>query len=105
MSAFEKISQLWKVRDIRKSILFVVGVLVIFRIAAHIPVPGIDVENLKSFFNSNQVLGLLNLFSGGALENFSLVMLGLGPYITSSIIFQLMTMLIPRLEELSKEGE
>lgn len=102
---WEKFTQLWRIRDLRNRILFVLGMLVIFRVAAHIPVPGVDVENLKQFFNSNQVLGLLNIFSGGALENFSLVMLGLGPYITASIIFQLLTMIIPRLEEISKDGE
>ncbi|PIS42256.1 MAG: preprotein translocase subunit SecY [Candidatus Kerfeldbacteria bacterium CG08_land_8_20_14_0_20_40_16] len=101
----EKITQLWKVKDIRNKILYILGLLLVFRIAAHVPVPGVDVENLKNFLGSNQVLGLLNLFSGGALENFSVVMLGLGPYITASIIFQLLAMIIPRLEELQKEGE
>lgn len=105
MSAIEKISQIWKVKDIRKKIIFVVALLVVFRIAAHVPVPGVDAQNLKNFFSSNQVLGLLNLFSGGALENFSVVMLGLGPYITASIIFQLLVMIVPRLEELQREGE
>lgn len=105
MPALEKILQLWKVKDIRNKILYILALLLVFRIAAHIPVPGVDVENLKNFFSSNQVLGLLNLFSGGALENFSVVMLGLGPYITASIIFQLLTMIIPRLEALQKEGE
>ena len=91
----EKITQLWKVKDIRNKILYILGLLLVFRIAAHVPVPGVDVENLKNFLGSNQVLGLLNLFSGGALENFSVVMLGLGPYITASIIFQLLAMIIP----------
>jgi preprotein translocase subunit SecY len=105
MSAFSKVLQLWKVKDIRNKILYVLGLLLVFRIAAHVPVPGVDVENLKNFFNSNQVLGLLNMFSGGALENFSVVMLGLGPYITASIIFQLLVMIIPRLQEMQKDGE
>lgn len=105
MSLGEKIQQLWRVRDIRNKILYVLGLLIVFRIAAHIPVPGVDVGNLRNFFSSNQVLGLLNLFSGGALENFSVVMLGLGPYITASIIFQLLMMIIPSLEEIAKEGE
>lgn len=100
-----KISQLWKSPDIRNKILFVLAMLVIFRITAHIPVPGVATSGLKRFFDSNQVLGLLNVFSGGALQNFSVVMLGLSPYITASIIFQLLTYIIPRLEELSKEGE
>lgn len=100
-----KITQLWKVGDLRSKILFVLAILVISRIAAHIPVPGVDIAGLKQFFGSNQVLGLLNLFSGGALANFSIIMLGLGPYITASIIFQLLGYIIPSLEELQKEGE
>lgn len=79
--------------------------LVLFRVAAHIPVPGIDVNNLRAFLESNQILGLLNVFSGGTLENFSVVMLGVAPYITSSIIFQLLQMVVPQLEELKNEGE
>ena len=98
----DKVSQLWRVKDVRNRILYVLAILVIFRLAAHIPVPGIRTENLANFFNQNQVLGLLNVFSGGALENFSVVMLGVSPYITASIIFQLLTMIIPKLEELSK---
>jgi preprotein translocase subunit SecY len=96
---------IWKTPDLRRKILFVLGILIVVRIAAHIPVPGVETEGLKQFFGSNQILGLLNIFSGGALENFSIVMLGLGPYITASIIFQLLQYIIPRLEELQKEGE
>jgi len=99
----DKIIQIFKIRDLRKSILFIIGMLVIFRVAAHIPVPGVDVANLKEFFASNQILGLINLFSGGGMENFSVVALGVAPYITASIIFQLLVMIIPKLEELSKE--
>ena len=99
-----KLQQIWRVKELRNSILFVLGMLVIFRIAAHIPVPGVNVANLKNFFASNQILGLLNILSGGAMANFSIVALGIGPYITSSIIFQLLTMIIPSLEALSKEG-
>ncbi len=105
MKVLDKLLQIWRIKDLRKKIIFVLGILIIFRVAAHIPVPGVDVENLKDFFGSNQILGLLNIFSGGALENFSIVMLGLAPYITASIIFQLLTMIIPRLEEMQKEGE
>ena len=79
--------------------------LVIFRIAAHIPIPGVNPEALRSFFDNNQILGLLNVFSGGSMQNFSIVMLGVAPYITASIIFQLLTMVVPWLEELSKEGD
>jgi len=102
---WEKIQQIWKVNDLRNSILFVLGMLVIFRLVAHIPIPGINIIALRRFFESNQILGLMNVFSGGTMENFSVVMLGVAPYITSSIIFQLLTMVIPKLEEMSKEGE
>ena len=102
---WHKIIQIWKIQDLRKSILFVLAMLIIFRIAAHIPVPGVDTVALKSLFQNNQLLGLMNVFSGGSMENFSIVMLGIAPYITASIIFQLLTMVIPKLEELSKEGE
>ena len=102
---FSKLVQIYKIKDLRNRILFVFGLLVIFRFAAHIPVPGIDVKALKDFFDSQAVLGLLNMMSGGAMKNFSIVALGIGPYITSSIIFQLLTMIIPRLEEISKEGD
>ncbi len=100
-----KFSQLWKLPDLRNSILKVLGILVVFRVAAHIPIPGVDVANLRNFFQSNQLLGLMNVFSGGTLENFSVASLGVGPYITASIILQLLTMIVPQLEELSKEGE
>ena len=102
---FNKIAQIWKVKDLRNSILYVFVILIIFRIAAHIPVPGVDVAGLKKIFANNQLLGLMNVFSAGSMKNFSIVMLGVAPYITSSIIFQLLVMVIPKLEELSKEGE
>ena len=99
----EKLTQIFKIRDLRKSILYVLGLLFIFRIAAHIPIPGVNLENLKEFFASNQIFGLINIFSGGGMNNFSVVALGVGPYITASIILQLLVMIIPRLEEISKE--
>lgn len=99
----DKLIQIWKIKDLRNSILYVLGMLVIFRLAAHIPLPGVNLENLRDFFSSNQLLGLMNIFSGGGMENFSVVMLGVAPYITASIIFQLLVMIIPKLEELSKE--
>ncbi len=99
----EKLAKIWKDREIRNSILFVLFLLAIFRLAAHIPIPGVDPAALRQFFASNEILGLLNLFSGGGMENFSIVMMGVGPYITSSIIFQLLAMLIPKLEEMNKE--
>jgi len=100
-----KIIQIWKARDLRNKILFVLSMLVIFRFAAHIPVPGVNAEALKELFASNQVLGLLNIFSGGSMENFSIVMMGVGPYITASIIFQLLAMIVPKLEEMQKEEQ
>lgn len=100
---FEKINQIWKARDLRNNIIFVLLMLVIFRLAAHVPIPGVNVVALKSFFASNQVLGLMNLFSGGGMENFSIVMMGVAPYITSSIIFQLLGMVVPAIEEMNKE--
>lgn len=101
----QKIIQIWKIKDLRNSILYILGMLIIFRIAAHIPVPGVDLEALKQFFQSNQILGLLNIFSGGGMSNFSVVALGVAPYITASIIFQLLVMIIPQLEEIAREGE
>ena len=98
-----KIVQIWKAKDLRKDVLFILGLLVVFRLAAHIPVPGVNVAALQGFFQSNQILGLLNVFSGGSMENFSIVMMGVAPYITSSIIFQLLAMIIPALEEMNKE--
>lgn len=101
----EKLTQIWRVRDLRGKLVFVLAMLFIFRVVAHIPLPGVDIVALRNFFNSNQLFGLLNVFSGGGYDTFSLVMLGVGPYITSSIIFQLLTMIIPALERLQKEGE
>ncbi|PIS40472.1 MAG: preprotein translocase subunit SecY [Candidatus Kerfeldbacteria bacterium CG08_land_8_20_14_0_20_43_14] len=101
----EKLSQLWRVKDLRNTLLFVLLMLLIFRILAHIPVPGVDPSGLKQVLQGNPLLGLLNLFSGGGLQNFSIVMLGVGPYITASIIMQLLTMIIPKLEAMQKEGE
>jgi len=100
---FNKIVQIWKVKELRNNILFILGMLTVFRIAAHIPVPGVDTAALQNFFASNQVLGLLNVFSGGSMDNFSIVMMGIGPYITASIIFQLLGMIVPSLEEMQKE--
>jgi preprotein translocase subunit SecY len=99
----EKVLQIFKVKELRNKILFILGILVVFRLAANIPVPGVNVEQLRQFFENNQFFGLLNMFSGGGLRNISIVMLGVGPYITASIIMQLLTMIIPRLEQIYKE--
>lgn len=94
-----------KAEDIRKKLLFTAGIFVVFRIFAHIPVSGVNIASLKLLFSQNQFLGLLDIFSGGTLANFSLMALGLNPYINASIILQLLTLVFPKLEELSKEGE
>jgi len=100
---WQKIIQVFKIAELRNKILFVLGILVVFRLAANIPVPGVNVDQLRQFFENNQFFGLLNLFSGGGLRNISIVMLGVGPYITASIIMQLLTMIVPRLEQIYKE--
>lgn len=95
----------FKIPDLRRKILITVFLVVIFRILAHIPVGGINLEALRALFSGNQFLGLLDIFSGGTLANFSIISLSLNPYINASIILQLLTMVFPKLEELSKEGE
>jgi len=99
----EKLLKIWRTRELRNNILFVIAMLVIFRLAAHIPVPGVNTQALRDLFASNQFLGLMNLFSGGGMQNFSIVMMGVGPYITASIIFQLLGMVVPSIEEMNKE--
>ena len=94
-----------KAPDVRRKILFTAGILVIFRVFAHIPVAGVNLDQLKALFAENQFLGLLDIFSGGTLANFSVMALGLNPYINASIIMQLGTLVFPKLEELQKEGE
>ncbi|HCM36846.1 MAG: preprotein translocase subunit SecY [Candidatus Wildermuthbacteria bacterium RIFCSPLOWO2_02_FULL_47_9c] len=100
---FQKLLSIFKITDLRNKILFVLGVFVVFRVMANIPIPGIDASRLHEFFEGNQLFGLLNLFTGGALDNLSLVMLGLGPYITAVIVLQLLTMIFPAFERMYKE--
>ena len=88
---------------LRARILFVLGALVVFRLLAAIPTPGINVASLEAFLNNNQFFGLLNIFSGGGFSNLSIVMLGVGPYITASIVMQLLTILVPSLKEMYQE--
>lgn len=102
---WERLKQVWAIEELRKSILFVIAMLVLVRLAAHVPIPGINAAALQGFIAQNQIIGLLNIFSGGTLQNFSVIMMGVGPYITASIIFQLLGMIIPSIEELQKEGE
>ena len=94
-----------KLPELRKKLLFTLLVILMFRLLAHIPVPGVDTHAIRSFLDGNAILGIFDFFSGGGFQNFSIVTLGLGPYINASIILQLMTVMIPKLEELSKEGE
>jgi preprotein translocase subunit SecY len=102
----QSLLQIFRDKDLRKKILVVLGLLVVFRIAAAVPIPGVDIDRLRAFLQTNEFLGLLNVFSGGALTNLSIVMLGVGPYITASIIMQLMMMVFPKLKELyQEEGE
>jgi preprotein translocase subunit SecY len=101
----ESVVNAFRIPDLRAKLLFTFGMLVIFRFMAHVPVPGVNYEALRDLFNNNQLLGLLNLFSGGAMSSFSIVAMGVYPYITATIIFQLLIPIIPQLEELSKEGE
>ena len=91
--------------NLRKKILFTLLILILFRFIAHVPVPGVNTVLLKSFFSQNQLLSLLDIFSGGTLANFSVSALGLNPYINASIMLQILAFIIPELKELQKEGE
>lgn len=95
----------FKIPELRRKIIITIVIIFIFRIVAHIPVSGVNLAALQALFASNQFLGLLDIFSGGTLANFSVISLGLNPYINASIIIQLLTMVWPKLEALSKEGE
>jgi preprotein translocase subunit SecY len=94
---------MFKIKDLRSKILFILFCFAIFRLMANIPIPGVNPEEVKALFGELGIFGLLNIFTGGALEKISIVMLGVGPYITASVIFQLLTMIFPQLEELYKE--
>lgn len=98
-----KLSLIFKIPELRYKILTVGGLLLVFRMFSAIPIPGVDAERLSSFLASNQLLGFFNIFSGGALSNLSIVMLGVGPYITATIIMQLLTMIFPSLKEIYYE--
>ena len=103
MEWLNKIIGIFKLPDLRNKILFVLGVFVIFRVMATIPMPGVEAELLEEFFENLRVFGMMDLFVGGTLSNLSIVMLGLGPYITATIIMQLLTMIFPALNQLYKE--
>lgn len=99
-----KLALIWKTKDLRNKILIVLGLLLLTRILAHVPIPGVDASKLKAFFQQSQLFNLLDIFSGGGLSYFSVAMLGVGPYITATIIMQLLTIVIPSLEEMQKDG-
>jgi preprotein translocase subunit SecY len=96
-----------KFGDLKRRLLFLLGALIVYRIGAHVPVPGIDPVQLAELFKSQQggILDMFNMFSGGALSRFTIIALGIMPYISSSIIMQLLTVVSPQLEQLKKEGE
>ena len=101
----DKFFKFWEYKDLRLKIIIVAGLLLMTRVLAHIPLPGVDLARLQTFFSQNQVFGFLNMFSGGTMSNFSIILMGVGPYITATIIFQLLGMIFPKLEEMQKEGE
>lgn len=100
---FQKLKTILKDKKLAKRILFILGAFIVFRFFANIPIPGVDLLALEQFFSNNQFFGLLNIFSGGGLSNLSIVMLGLGPFITASIIMQLLTIMSPRLKAMYQE--
>jgi preprotein translocase subunit SecY len=104
---FSWLANAWRVPELRRRVLFTAFILLIYRFGSWVPAPGVNSEQIENFFgrNSGTILGLLNLFSGSALSRFSVFALGIMPYVTASIILQLMTVVIPRLEQLQKEGE
>lgn len=101
----ESLKKIWSIKELRNTLLFILFALFVYRVGAHIPVPGVDAAGLEAYLNSNQFLGLLNVFSGGSLSNFSILALGVAPYITASIISQLLGMIFPQVEEMQKEEQ
>src|ERR1035437_7122976 len=103
---WNKMKLIWTDTTLRKKVLFVFFALIIFRLLSAIPIPGIDTVELNRFLSNNQFFGILNIFSGGGLSNLSIIMLGVGPYITGSIIMQLLTIMVPSLKKIyNEEGE
>jgi len=102
---FKQIQQIWNSKDLRNKILFTIGIIFVVRLLAQITIPGANVEIIKGIFASNQLLGAFSLLTGGGASHFSIILMGLSPYINASIIIQLLTVIVPSLENLSKEGE
>lgn len=105
MVVTQYLKQIWNAKDLRAKILFTLGAIVIYRLVSHVTVPNVNAEVLKTIFDRNAALGFFNALLGGSVQNFSVVLMGLSPYINASIIMQLLTVIVPRLEALSKEGE
>lgn len=101
---FGYLKKIWNTKSLRKKILITLGLVLVYRLIAHITVPGIDPTGLQQLFDKNNLLGIFAVFTGGTMDNFSVALMGLSPYINASIIIQLMTVVIPKLEALSKEG-
>lgn len=104
----QKVEQIWKTKDLRDKIIFTAVALLVFRLAAHVTIPGVDINQIKLLLSQQQGGGVLSVFSlltGGAMENFSVILMGLTPYINASIIMQLLGVIVPQIEELKKEGE
>ncbi len=101
----EALRNAFRLPDLRRKLMITLGILVIYRLAAHIPVPGTNPVALKTIFEQNSLLGLLNMLSGGAMQNFSVMAMGVYPYITASIIIQLLVPIIPSWNEMMKEGD
>lgn len=99
------LKQIWDSKTLRNKILFTLGIIVVYRLMTHITIPGVDKAALQAVFDKNSLLGAFSMLTGGSAENFSIVLMGLSPYINASIIMQLLTVIVPRIEELSKEGE
>ena len=102
---FKYLAQIWRSKDLRNKILFTIGGLIIFRITTQISIPGANLTAIRSIFQQNSFLGIFSALTGGSAENFSIVLMGVSPYINASIIIQLLTVIIPKLEAMSKEGE
>src|SRR5271154_2308736 len=107
MKLFDTIANMFRIPDLRKRIFFTLGLLAVYRFGGHIPTPGIDGKRLTEFFqqNSGSLFGFIDMFSGGNFRRLTIFALGIMPYITSSIILQLLTVVVPTLEKLQKEGE
>ena len=107
MGMIQTFRQAWKIPEMKRKMLFTLLMLVIFRLGANIPVPGVNKALLEAMFDANNagLFGLFDMFTGGSFSQFTIFALGIGPYITSSIVLQLLTVAIPALEELAKQGE